>query len=147
MTSTIRWKPYVWDTPRSATPHEISLLEQQWGVKLPDEYKKLISTSQGMTPHPCVFDAGKIKDVMSVLLTVTTDPLKKEYAISDSYSILKPHIPPGIYPFAMTPGSEHLCFDYRTSPDEPRIVLVSVEMNVHPVAESFNGFMASLHDA
>ncbi|WNG50419.1 SMI1/KNR4 family protein [Archangium minus] len=147
MTSRIRWTPYVWDAPRPVTPHEILLLEQQWNVKLPEEYKKLISTSQGMTPRPCVFDIGKVKDVMSVLLTVITDPTKKEYAIRDSYSILKPHIPPGIYPFAMTPGSEHLCFDYRTSRDEPKVVLVSVEMNVHPVAESFNSFIASLHDA
>ena len=58
MTQEIRWKPYVWDTPRPATPDEVSLLEQQWGVKLPEEYKRLISTNQGMTPHPCIFDAG-----------------------------------------------------------------------------------------
>jgi hypothetical protein len=146
MTQEIRWKPYVWDTPRPATPYEASLLEQQWGVKLPEEYKRLISTNQGMTPHPCIFDAGKLKDVMSVLLTIITDPDKKAYAIRDSYSILKPHIPSGIYPFAMTPGSEHLCFDYRASPEEPKIVLVTVDMNVHPVADSFNEFMAKLHD-
>ena len=146
MTKEIRWKPYVWDAPRPATPHEITLLEQQWGVKFPEEYKKLISTRQGMTPHPCIFDSGKIKDVMGVLLTLVTDPDKKSYAIRDSYSLLKPYIPSGIYPFAMTPGSEHLCFDYRDSPEQPKVVFVTVETNLYPIADSFLEFLNQLHD-
>lgn len=146
MTTEIQWKPYIWDAPRPATPQEIALLEQEWGVTLPNEYKKLISINQGMTPSPCIFSYGKIEDVMSVLLTLITDPKHKAYAISDSYRLLKQHVPAGIYPFAMTPGSEHLCFDYRDAPDEPRIVLVTVEMYIHPVADSFPEFLAHLHD-
>ncbi|QRN99103.1 SMI1/KNR4 family protein [Archangium violaceum] len=147
MTQDIRWKPYVWDAPRPTTPREIALLEQEWSAELPAEYKKLVSTNQGMTPTPCVFSAGKVRDVMSVLLTITSDPDKRAYAVRDSYGILQPHIPSRIYPFAMTPGSEHLCFDYRDSPDEPSIVLVTVEMDIYPVADNFNDFLAGLHDA
>jgi cell wall assembly regulator SMI1 len=146
MTREIRWKPYVWDAPRPATSQDIALLEVEWGVRLPDEYKKLLSKNQGMTPGPCIFNVGKVEDVMSVLLTLVTDPKHKAYAIRDSYRILKQHVPAGIHPFAMTPGSEHLCFDYRGSPDKPRIVLVTVEMAVHPVADSFPEFLAQLHD-
>lgn len=146
MTQGVRWKPYVWDVSHPTTPREIALLEQEWSVEFPEEYKKLVSTNQGMTPTPCVFACGKVKDVLGVLLTIITDPSKKPYAIRDSYRILQPHIPSRIYPFAMTPGSEHLCFDYRTSPDEPRIVLVTVEMDIYPVADGFDAFLASLHD-
>lgn len=146
MTKGIRWEPYVWDAPRPASTQEIALLEQEWGVMLPNEYKKLISTSQGMTPSPCIFNAGKIADVMSVLLTIITDPQHEAYAIRDSDCILKQYVPAGIHPFAMTPGSEHLCFDYRDSPDAPRIVLVTVEMAVHSVADSFSEFLAQLHE-
>jgi hypothetical protein len=46
----------------------------------------------------------------------------------------------------MTPGSEHLCFDYRDSPVEPRIVLVTVGMDIHPTAGSFSEFLEKLHD-
>ncbi|HYO68585.1 MAG TPA: SMI1/KNR4 family protein [Archangium sp.] len=146
MTEGISWKPYIWDAPRPADPRAIALLEQEWGVTLPGEYKKLISTNQGMTPSPCLFNVGKVEDVMSVLLTLITDPNHESYSIRDSYRILKQHIPARIIPFAMTPGSEHLCFDYRDSPIEPRIVLVTVEMHVHPIADSFSEFLAQLHE-
>ncbi|WP_157758698.1 SMI1/KNR4 family protein [Cystobacter fuscus] len=51
-----------------------------------------------------------------------------------------------IFPFARTPGGEDLCFDYRGSPEQPRVVLVSVEGSVHPVANSFQEFMDGLYD-
>ncbi|HYO57894.1 SMI1/KNR4 family protein [Archangium sp.] len=146
MTAEVQWKPYVWDEPRPAPPDELDLLEKQWSVRLPEEYKKLVLTHQGMTPTPGIFNVGKIEDAMSVLLTIITDPKHKSYAISDSYSILKLHIPAKIYPFAMTPGCGHLCFDYRSSMDQPKIVLVTEEMYVYPVADSFTAFMNSLHD-
>ena len=146
MTRRMSWKPYIWDAPRPADPREIALLEQEWNVTLPSEYKKLISTHQGMTPSPCIFNVGKAEDVMSVLLTLITDPSRESYSIRDSYRILKQHIPAMILPFAMTPGSEHLCFDYRDSPVEPRIVLVTVEMHVHPIAYGFSEFLAQLHE-
>ena len=146
MTKRINWKPYIWDAPRPADPREIALLEQEWSVTLPSEYKELISTNQGMTPSPCIFNVGKVEDVISVLLTLITDPKHESYSIRDSYRILQQHIPDRILPFAMTPGSEHLCFDYRDSPVEPRIVLVTVEMHVHPVADNFSEFLAQLHE-
>jgi hypothetical protein len=146
MTNKIQWKPYVWDEPRPAPPDELNLLEKQWNVKLPEEYKRLVLTKQGMTPSPCIFNAGKVEDAMSVLLTIITDPKHKSYTISDSYRILKPHIPDRIYPFAMTPGCGHLCFDYRSSAGQPKIVLVTEEMYVYPVADSFAAFMDNLHD-
>jgi hypothetical protein len=146
MTKGVSWKPYLWDAPRPADPREITHLEQEWSVTLPSEYKKLISTNQGMTPSPCIFNVGKAEDVMSVLLTLITDPKHESYSIRDSYRILKQHIPARILPFAMTPGSEHLCFDYRDSSVEPSIVLVTVEMHVHPVADSFSEFLAQLHE-
>ena len=146
MTRAISWKPYLWDAPRPAGTGEIELLEREWGVTLPGEYKKLISANQGMAPSPCIFNVGRVEDVMSVLLTLITEPKHESYSIRDSYRILKQHIPARILPFALTPGSEHLCFDYRDSSVEPRIVLVTAEMYVHPIANSFSEFLAQLHE-
>ncbi|OJT20043.1 hypothetical protein BO221_33165 [Archangium sp. Cb G35] len=99
-----------------------------------------------MAPSPCIFNVGRVEDVMSVLLTLITAPKHESYSIRDSYCVLKQYIPAKVLPFALTPGSEHLCFDYRDSSVEPRIVLVTAEMDVHPIADSFSEFLAQLHE-
>ncbi|WP_414639198.1 SMI1/KNR4 family protein [Archangium sp.] len=55
-------------------------------------------------------------------------------------------MPEGIYPFGDTPGGEYLCFDFRGSLQQPRIVLVTIEATIHPVANSFQDLMEGLHD-
>lgn len=60
--------------------------------------------------------------------------------------VLKPLVPTGIFPFGKTSGGEYLCFDYRAAPEQPKVVLVTVETTIKPVANSFADFMASLHD-
>lgn len=60
--------------------------------------------------------------------------------------MLKPHVPTGIFPFADTPGGQHICFDYRNTPAQPTIVLVTVEMDIYPIANSFSEFLEMMHD-
>ncbi|MFY0576504.1 SMI1/KNR4 family protein [Cystobacter fuscus] len=80
----------------------------------------------------------------------STDSLRtrgrESYSILNSYEVIRSHVSSGIFPFARTPGGEDLCFDYRGSPEQPRIVLVSTEGSVHPVANSFQEFMDGLYD-
>lgn len=142
----IRWEPYVWEEPHPVEPIKIEQLEQEWGVRLPLEYKKLVALYQGMAPEPSVFDAGKLRDVFCVLLTIIVDEEKESYSVVRAYDILKPHIPAGIYPFGKTSGGEYLCFDYRTPPDHPKVVLVTVEAFIRSVADSFTEFMDRLHN-
>lgn len=87
-----------------------------------------------------------LNDAFSVLLIVSADREKEAYSVSKAYQVLEPHVPAGIFPFALTPGGKYLCFDYRESSEQPKITLVTVEMHIYPVAESFTDFMASLHD-
>ncbi|MDY7226934.1 SMI1/KNR4 family protein [Hyalangium rubrum] len=143
----IVWRPYVWGEPRAAKPHEIEALEREWGVTLPKEYKELVSEYQGMTPQPNVFSVGATSEsAINELLTVTRDEGREGYLALGVYQALKPHVPKGIYPFASTPGGESVCFDYREGSLPPRIVLVSVECDLYPLAESFSDFLAGLHD-
>ncbi len=129
------------------TPHELELLERQWGVRLPSDYRRLVVAHQGMSPEPSAFNVGSGRDVFCVLLTVSIDEERDEYSLRRVYGILEPHVPAGIFPFALTSGGEFLCFDYRASPEHAAVVLVSVGMLVHPVAGSFSDFMASLYEA
>jgi hypothetical protein len=142
---TVRWEPYLWDEPRPVHSHELEQLERRWGVELPEEYKHLVSQYQGMTPEPGVFKLGEGNDVLSVLLTITVDAERKSYSILRVYDRLEPLIPPGIIPFAQTPGGEFVCFDYRESPQRPKIVHVSVELLITPIANSFSELLKTLN--
>ncbi|QRO00666.1 SMI1/KNR4 family protein [Archangium violaceum] len=143
----VSWEPYIWDAAHPADPHELELLEQQWGVRFPSGYRRLVVAHQGMSPEPSAFNVGSGRDVFCVLLTVSVDEVRDEYSLRHVYGIIEPHVPAGIFPFALTSGGEFLCFDYRASPEHPAVVLVSVDMLVHPIAGSFSDFMASLYDA
>ena len=144
---TVQWQPYLWKQPRPASAQEIEQLEQQWGVTLPEAYKQTVSLHQGMTPEPYVFLVGQVRDAFNTLLTVSTFPDTVPYSIARVHSILEPLLPTGIFPFANTPGGEYLCFDYRGSPSEPAVVLVTVEGSIEPVAGSFSEFMSGLQPA
>ncbi|WP_375772863.1 SMI1/KNR4 family protein [Archangium gephyra] len=142
----ISWDPYVWDAPHPVEPGEIESIERQWGVSLPDDYRSVVSMHQGMTPNPHIIDIGRGDSSICAFLAISEDESSHTYSIRDAYELLKPHIPLGVYPFALTGGGEYVCFDYRGAPSQPRIVFVTVETDIHPIADSFSEFMEKLHD-
>jgi cell wall assembly regulator SMI1 len=142
----IKWDTYLWDEPRPMEQGELEAVEAEWGVRLPEDYKRTAALHQGMTPDPCVFNVGRGTTVFCTLLTASRHEGKESYSIQDAYAVIRPHVPPGIYPFALTSGGEDICFDYRESPDQPRIALVTTEMSIHTVANSFQEFMDRLYD-
>jgi SMI1 / KNR4 family (SUKH-1) len=141
-----QWKPYLWDETHPVDSQVLDQFEQQWKVKLPEQYRKIASVHQGMSPEPCAFDVGTGNDAFCVLLIVSADKEKESYTISNAHHVLQPHVPAETLPFALTPGGEYLCFDYRDSPTQPRIVLVTIEMSIRPVADSFTAFMNGLYN-
>jgi cell wall assembly regulator SMI1 len=128
--------------------HEVESLEQRWGVTLPEEYKQLVSVHQGMSPEPSVFDVGLGQNSVGVLLTISEAPGREEYSARSTYEALGKHMPRGIYPFAMTPSGDYVCFDYRASSRPPSIVFFSGQSGEEPIlalASSFSEFLAKLH--
>lgn len=144
--TTLKWIPYLWDEPHPVPSGELKQLEHQLGIAFPKAYKEVASQYQGMTPHPAVFNVGRGTNAVNVLLTIIEDTQWRTYSIMRAYEAVKPHVPSGVYPFASTPGGEYLCFDYRESSEQPKVTLVTVEMFIYPVADSFTDFMARLHD-
>lgn len=142
----IRWRPYVWKEVHPVAPGEIQQLEASWGVRLPEDYKELVSAHQGMTPDPGSFKVGRGSNAFNVLLTITRDEKSVSYSAQHVYDVIRPHVPAGIHPFGETPGGEQLCFDYREGAEQPRVVLVTVEMFIYPVANSFREFLAGLFE-
>jgi len=70
----VRWKKCLWQEPLPATPRDIARLEQAWGVVLPEAYKQVIATHQGMVPIPSTFRVGRGSDSVGPLLTLSPDP-------------------------------------------------------------------------
>ena len=143
----LRWEPYCWREPHPVPPEELEKLERQWGVRLPEEYKHIASTYQGMTPDPSAFNVGSGNDVFNALLPILADEEARVCSVQEAHQTLQPHLPAGIYPFANTPGGEFICFDYRDSHQEPKVVHVSVDLSITPVANGFRTFLEGLYDA
>lgn len=141
----IQWEPYLWSEPHPVDSQVLDQLEHRWKVKLPELYRELVSAYQGMGPEPCAFDVGTGNDAFSVLLIVSADIEKEAYSVNKAHRVLEPHVSAGIFPFALTPGGEYLCFDYRGSPSQPSVVLVTAGMSIHPVADNFTSFMNGLY--
>ena len=142
----VRWAPYVKGV-RPVEPLEVEKLERAWGVQLPEEYKRIACAHHGMTPRPNVFDFGSGENAFNNLLTFVSEQDEEPYSsIHRAYRLMHPHVPAGIFPFGRTPFGEYLCFDYRNSPEEPEVVLVSTEMEIYPVAHSFREFLEGLHE-
>ncbi|MFY0524449.1 SMI1/KNR4 family protein [Archangium gephyra] len=143
----IRWEPYVWKEAHPVEPVLAEKLEAVWGIQLPEEYKQLAPLHHGMSPIPNVFDIGESDNAFTCLLTLDSEESKAGYAISTMYSLIKAHVPTGIFPFGMTPGGESICFDYRDAPPgQPRIVLVTIALEVYSIANSFREFLEGLHE-
>ena len=142
----IHWEPYIKGV-RPAHPTDVEQLEKDWCVRLPEEYKHIAPRYHGMNPSPNVFDIGAGANVLTCLLTLTPTPGREVYAVARRYNLIKPYVPAGIFPFGITPGGENICFDYRDAPaGQPRVVLVTVEMEIYLISNSFREFLAGLHE-
>jgi cell wall assembly regulator SMI1 len=146
----VEWTPRIWQTARPATSHEVDMLERAWGVELPEDYKRIAMIHQGMAPEPCVLDIDGGNVVMSELLTISESTEFRAYSMSDTYKLIQPYLPAGVYPFASTANGDYLCFDYGGSPSAPRVVFYFTERAgeeaLRPVADGFSDLLARLHD-
>ena len=143
----VRWRNYVWKEPHPVDPASLEKIETNWGVELPLEYKQIAPLHHGMMPQPSVFEIGQGGNVFTCLLTLSSGEHEWVYSITAAYRLTRQYVPAGIFPFGTTPGGEYLCFDYRdTPPGQPRVVLVTTEMEIHEIANSFREFLEVLHE-
>lgn len=142
----VAWRLHLWDEPRPAPPASLDALERQWQLCFPAEYKRIISSCQGMTPQPAGFTVGRAETSVSVLLALTEHEKWPEYSLLRTYENTRHYVPPRVYPFAQTSGGEMVCFDYRATAEQPAIVFITVEGDIHTVADSFTGFLSKLHN-
>ena len=122
------------------------------GVDLPEDYINLVQEHDGSTPIPKCFDMQHRKEaVFSSLLSFSTTD---ESTILEKYNDMKSISPSKLLlPFANDPFGNLLCFDYRDTKHNPKIVFWDHEADVDSgqdpissVENSFSEFIDKLYD-
>lgn len=97
------------------TRKRIAKVEEQWGIRFPEDYIECALLHHGGHPSADVLDVpGRPGAVFNHLLSYVDAHSENENpGISQTYSLLKARLPKGVYPFAADPFGNYLCFDYR----------------------------------
>ena len=142
------WRRFVLDKP--ADPKEIIRVETVFGVQFPPDYKTCVMENQGKIPEPRRFhihQKGK-ESIFHCLLHF--DPKSTDYNLLDEYTFyFEGDIPEGVIPFADDPSGNRLCFDFRTTPENPEVVFLDNgaygEVSLYFIAKNFTELLNSLY--
>lgn len=134
-------------------PIDISYIrktEEQLGIKFPEDYVQCVLINNGGIPDPQIFDVEGRRgpDVFQRLLN--HDPKSKSYIVEFCPEYIE-HLPDGVYPFAIDPFGNFICFDYRSHKENPSIVFWDHEKpdneNIYPVCRSFTELLNKLYES
>lgn len=141
------WENKVWDHAISATEEEVQAVEQALGIRFPNDFRQIAIAHQGQIPRPSTFTVGKDASVFNYLFIFRDEP--KHASILHHHQLDEEYVPTGVYSFAIDPGGNGICFDYRASKDAPSIVFSDAEQEgdeaITFLANSFTEFLDSLY--
>lgn len=153
-------KPNWYESPVSFT--EIEKIENNIGYYFPEEYKKIVSQYDQLTPVENIFDFNNTYDedderdinFLSFDENETSNIIQQQYISDPEYAGI-----PHLVAFGFCANGDHVCFDYRDNRqgNNPKVVLLyhddhvenedgSLSMVVNFVANSFEEFIDILYD-
>ena len=134
----IEWQNAISETSPTSLKLNLDQLEDQWGIRLPLRYKKLVLQSNRGQPDRTVFYYEKGKEGVEHLLRVDT---KSEKSV---YGVYKKHFDgTSCYSFAKCLSGSYLCHDYRE--ENPSVSLWNPQDQCfYPLKSSFARFLHSL---
>jgi hypothetical protein len=119
--------------------------EQAIGQHFPEAYKALVARYGGASPEVGVFSYEDEESAISEFLDI--EPLDGLHSVARYVGRSIGGIPAGIVPFARDANDCLICFDYRLSPSQPRVVVFDPhDRSTKFVAESFEEFLDMLHE-
>ena len=143
------------DAEEDLTEENLQQAEKRVDVKFPDEYRKFLLKHNGGSPEPCAFkytfeeDEPELACVAYFLAIYEGE----DENFFDYFETYEERIPPQLIPIARDPGGNLILLGVSGKytgkvyfwlqdfePDEPDF------SNICLVADSFNEFLASLHD-
>lgn len=117
-------------------------IENEFIVKFPEEYKKIVLENNGASPEPNTFDTKEINGrVAEYLLSFD---LKEKMNILETYQVLKDRLPLKTIPIISDPFGNYVCIDFSQA--NLNVVFWEHESNkIEKVADSFIDFINSLY--
>jgi len=143
--SNISWENYVFNENKFANIITINQIAKQWQVVFPEDYINCVSENQGKSPEPSIFKIGKEGEESVFNVLYHFEENEPSYYIGN---VNKESLANNIYPFAEDPAGNYICFDYRNSDKNPKIVFANTEIEgeeaITFLADSFTEFMNSI---
>jgi len=100
--------------------NSIKKVEKTFGVKFPSDYINIILAYNAAMPDPNTIDTSRqTGKAFGELLSFNLDA---EENIMILYQELKNKIPEKVFPLAMDPGGNFLCYDFRDDDAHPKVV-------------------------
>jgi hypothetical protein len=136
---------------KEITDENIQKVEQYFNIKFPMDFVECVKKKYDSGyPRPKIFDVpGQDENVFSKLLTFD---LESRNSIIQVYNDIKDRLAnKSISFFGKDSFGNHLCFDYRNSPESPTVVFWeheedNIEEAIYPVCSTFTELLASLRD-
>lgn len=100
--------------------NSVKNVEEVFGVKFPLDYRNIVLQHNASSPSPNTLDT--IRQTGKAFGELLNFNLDSEENIISIYEEMKNKIPENVYPIAMDPGGNFLCYDYREDYDNPKVV-------------------------
>jgi SMI1 / KNR4 family (SUKH-1) len=144
----VTWSDFVLRNPPVAADDAVRSVEAALGARFPSDFLAVARCNQGRTPTPCCYRLPDgTRSVFNHLLHFEESPPASNYV--EAWRDLRDLLPERVIPFAPDPGGNYLCFDFRESETDPRVVFWAhdiVDAPLQPVAESFSELLDTLSD-
>lgn len=100
--------------------NSIGEVENFFRIKFPQDFVEIVKIYNAGMPIPNTIDTSREQGkAFGELLNFNLD---SEENIISIYEEMKNKIPENVYPIAMDPGGNFLCYDYREDYDNPKVV-------------------------
>lgn len=148
-------EPYLWKQGKPAfDAGRLNDFEKKAGIRFPVDFKTYFSQNYGDKPVKSVIPVGKGNTVAGHFLhfqQVDASDSLSLYEVEYQFEDIEEFISDKVVPFLITVGSDLICFDFRDTPVNPRVVLVisgnmedGEEKSVKFVAKDFESFLGIL---
>jgi SMI1-KNR4 cell-wall len=142
----VTWTDFNLRNPPVASDAAVRSTEAALGVRFPPDFLAVARRNQGRTPTPCGYPLPDgTRSVFNNLLDFEDSP--SNYI--ETWRDLEDLLPERVVPFAPDPGGNYLCFDYRESATNPRVVFWAHDVPnapLQPVAANFTELLDKLAD-
>lgn len=130
--------------------------ENEWGVRLPEDYRRFLLQYNGGWPEP---DSFKFKDSDKGSSVQAFFGIKGQYDLLDEVRRYRRRLPERLFPIAIDPGGNRVCisvvgddtgkiyfWDHEMSADAEQGETPDTVDNIVPIADSFDEFLDGLHE-